>query len=90
MADPLAILLVDDDEVDRLAVKRMLRQAGLDVEVEERSDREGALSAAQARRFDCALLDYRLPGADGLCASAASAFRSSHSPARATKKSRSS
>jgi signal transduction histidine kinase len=66
MADPLAILLVDDDEVDRLAVKRMLRQAGLDVEVEERSDREGALSAAQARRFDCALLDYRLPGADGL------------------------
>jgi signal transduction histidine kinase len=66
MADPLAILLVDDDEVDRLAVKRMLRQAGLDAEVEEHSSWEGALSAAKARRFDCLLLDYRLPGADGI------------------------
>jgi signal transduction histidine kinase len=66
MADPLRILLVDDDEVDRLAVKRLLRQAGIEAEVDERTDRAGALDAAQEGRFDCALLDYRLPGTDGV------------------------
>jgi signal transduction histidine kinase len=66
MTEPLRILLVDDDHVDRLAVKRLLRQAGLTVEVEERADRAGALAAAEQQRFDCALLDYRLPGTDGL------------------------
>ena len=66
MAEPLRILLVDDDHLDRVAVKRLLRQAGLMVEVEERTDRAGALAAAEEQRFDCALLDYRLPGTDGL------------------------
>jgi signal transduction histidine kinase len=66
MADPLRILLVDDDEVDRLAVQRLLRQAGIVAEVDERSDRAGALIAAQSHRYDCVLLDYRLPGTDGV------------------------
>jgi FixJ family two-component response regulator len=66
MADPLRILLVDDDEVDRLAVKRLLRQAGFAAEIDERSDRAGALAAAQQHRYDCVLLDYRLPGTDGV------------------------
>jgi len=66
MADPLRILLVDDDEVDRLAVRRLLRQAGIQAEVEERTDRAGALAAVEGQAFDCALLDYRLPGTDGV------------------------
>ncbi|HET7217187.1 MAG TPA: response regulator [Vicinamibacterales bacterium] len=66
MADPLRILLVDDDEVDRLAVKRLLRQAGIAAEIDERADRGGALTAAQQNRYDCVLLDYRLPGTDGV------------------------
>jgi len=66
MSDPLRILLVDDDEIDRRAVKRLLRQAGMDAEVEEQPDRTGALAAAERRRFDCVLLDYRLPGTDGI------------------------
>ena len=66
MADPLRILLVDDDEVDRLAVKRLLRRAGFAAEIDERSDRAGALAAAQQHRYDCVLLDYRLPGTDGV------------------------
>ena len=66
MADPLHILLVDDDEVDRLAVKRLLRQAGIEAEIEERTDRVGALAAVHERHFDCALLDYRLPATDGV------------------------
>jgi signal transduction histidine kinase len=66
MTSPLRILLVDDDAVDRMAVKRLLSHAGVPVEVEERSDAAGALSAVQQKQFDCALLDYRLPGADGI------------------------
>jgi len=66
MADALRILLVDDDEVDRLAVKRLLRQAGIAAEVEERTDRQGALAALKAGRVDCVLLDYRLPKSDGV------------------------
>jgi signal transduction histidine kinase len=62
----LRILLVDDDEVDRRAVVRLLRKAGIQADVEEQSDRAGALSAAQAGQFDCTLLDYRLPGTDGV------------------------
>jgi signal transduction histidine kinase len=67
MAEPLRILLVDDDDVDRLAVKRLLRGGGgMDADVSERTDRAGALAAVQSERFDCILLDYRLPGIDGL------------------------
>jgi signal transduction histidine kinase len=62
----LRILLVDDDEVDRRAVMRLLRQAGIPARVEERGDRISALAAAHAEPFDCVLLDYRLPGTDGL------------------------
>jgi signal transduction histidine kinase len=65
-ATSLRILLVDDDQLDRMAVKRLLRQAGIDAVVEERSDRDGALEAAREGTFDCALIDYRLPGTDGL------------------------
>jgi signal transduction histidine kinase len=69
MANPptsLRILLVDDDQLDRMAVKRLLRQAGIEAVVEERSDREGALAAARDGAFDCALIDYRLAATDGL------------------------
>ena len=66
MPEPLRILLVDDDDVDRLAVKRLLRQAGIAAAIDERSDRAGALAAAQQHRYDCVLLDYRLPGTDGV------------------------
>ena len=66
MGTPLQLLLVDDDEVDRLAVKRLLRQTRFDVTVEERTDRRSALAAFAPGAFDCVLLDYNLPGADGL------------------------
>jgi signal transduction histidine kinase len=66
MSVPLRILLVDDDDVDRLAVKRLLKQTRFDVSVEERTDRDSALEAARPNAFDCVLLDYNLPGTDGL------------------------
>ena len=66
MLPPLRLLLVDDDDVDRLAVKRLLKQTRFDVLVEERTDRASALEAFGPEAFDCVLLDYNLPGADGL------------------------
>jgi signal transduction histidine kinase len=66
MAYSLRILLVDDDDVDRMAVKRLLKQAGVEAEVEERVDAASALAVAHQQLFDCALLDYRLPATDGI------------------------
>ena len=60
------ILLVDDDEVDRLAVARALRSAGLEVTLQEAGSVAAAVTALGASAFDCVLLDYQLPGGDGL------------------------
>ncbi len=67
MADPrLKILIVDDDDVDRMAVRRALKASGLDVLVTEAEDADSALAKLEREHFDCTLLDYRMPGSDGL------------------------
>lgn len=62
----IEILVVDDDEVDRLTVSRGLARAGLAARVTEVRTAEEALTATAARVFDCIFLDYNLPGADGM------------------------
>ncbi len=72
----LRLLVVDDDAVDRLAVRRALRQAGIDAEVLEAEDGGSAVAAVRAAAaaaaaggpgpVDCVLLDYQLPDATGL------------------------
>jgi signal transduction histidine kinase/CheY-like chemotaxis protein len=62
---PLRILLVDDDEVDRMAVRRTLGKTGLELEVEEAASAREAASLLGESEFDCALVDYRLPDGDG-------------------------
>ena len=66
MSDPLRVLVVDDDAVDRMAVRRALRAGGIGAHVEEAEDVAGALAALRDQRFDCVFLDYQLPGGDGL------------------------
>ena len=63
---PLRILLVDDDAVDREAVRRTLAAADLDVQLETAETAEAAVSSARATSVDCVLLDYYLPGTTGL------------------------
>ena len=60
------ILLVDDDEVDRLAVERALHSGGLHAILREAESVDAAISALAEGAFDCVLLDYQLPGGDGL------------------------
>ena len=67
MAETLRILIVDDDRVDRLAVKRLLQQSTFRIEVLECGDQRSAGEAIRGGpEFDCVLLDYHLPGTDGI------------------------
>jgi signal transduction histidine kinase len=66
MAKELNILLVDDDEVDRMAICRALGRADLQVTITEVTNAEEARHALGSQRYDCVFLDYRLPEQDGL------------------------
>jgi signal transduction histidine kinase len=64
MLEPqIELLLVDDDEVDRELVCRLLSEAHL---VREAATAMDAMAAIELHRPDCVLLDYRLPDMDGL------------------------
>ena len=62
-ASPVRILLVDDDEVDREAVSRLLASP---YEVVEAATGRAALECLQTGLPDCVLLDYLLPDLDAL------------------------
>ncbi len=66
MSETLQLLLVDDDEVDRLAVRRHLRTSGIAVEIVEATSGREALQRLEGQSFDVILLDFLLPGEDGL------------------------
>jgi two-component system response regulator MprA len=59
----VAILVVDDDEGLRKALRRVLVSSGFEVEVAR--DGEEALAWLEARSFDAVVLDVMLPGRDG-------------------------
>lgn len=66
MEKNLKLLVVDDDQVDRMAVRRALKKAGLSTEVTEAADCASAIVALTENNFDGAFLDYRLPDQNGL------------------------
>jgi len=66
MDEILKILIVDDDEVDRMALRRLLKTAGVKIEAVEAFNCRAAIAALKEQPFDCAFIDYRLPDMDGL------------------------
>lgn len=66
MKEKLRILIVDDDEVDRMAVRSVLTKAGVELELSEVGDGKGAIALLNDTLYDCVFLDYRLPDQDGL------------------------
>ncbi|GAX36952.1 ATP-binding response regulator [Nodularia sp. NIES-3585] len=66
MKETLRILVVDENEVDRMAVRRALTQAGVCLELSEVTDGRDALATLKTTTYDCVFLDYRLPDQDGL------------------------
>jgi signal transduction histidine kinase len=66
MTDTWRILVVDDDDVDRMAVQRHLQKSSLALEVVEAQDAAAAQQRLDAEHFSCMFLDYRLPDAEGV------------------------
>jgi two-component system, sensor histidine kinase and response regulator len=63
---PLQILIVDDDEVDRMAVQRALAKAGISLVATAASTYAEAIEHLKTRQFDCTFVDYGLPDRNGL------------------------
>jgi two-component system, sensor histidine kinase and response regulator len=66
MEESLDILIVDDDEVDRMAVRRALLKSGMAVTVTEATNCAEAIALLQANLYDCTFVDYGLPDENGL------------------------
>lgn len=66
MEEKLKILVLDDDEVERIAVCCALLKSGFQVEISEASDGKSALNNVVSHSYDCIFLDDRLRDQDGL------------------------
>ena len=60
------VLVVDDDILDRMAVRRALARSGVDVNIDEATGAVDALSIVPRNDFDCVFLDYHLGDGNGL------------------------
>lgn len=65
MEQLLKILLIDDDEVDRLAVRRALGKIPQNMVVEEAHDLASGIEVLKGTHIDCIIVDYILPDGDG-------------------------
>ncbi|MEM7441282.1 MAG: ATP-binding protein [Pseudomonadota bacterium] len=61
---PFNLLLVDDSSVNRLVMKRFIKQ--LDLSLEEAESGIEAVDAFLARDFDAIFMDVQMPGMDGM------------------------
>ena len=66
MDETLRILIVDDDEIDRMAVSRALIKSGMNVVITEAATCTEALTLLRTELFDCTFVDYGLPDQNGL------------------------
>jgi signal transduction histidine kinase len=76
----LTILIADDDAGDRRQITRAILQAGLLCECSETETTEQALAMCEQHEFDCVIVDYHLPGQDGLAGITAMHERFPHLP----------
>jgi len=63
-APQLRVLIVDDDELDRSAIRRCLVQSGVALSVDEAATAADARTIIRPGAFDCVILDYYMPGVD--------------------------
>ena len=64
MVDSPVIGIVDDDESVRLALASLVRSAGYSIRVF--ASAEDFLAAGEMRALRCLIVDWRMPGMDGL------------------------
>jgi len=63
---PLNLLLVDDSRIARLSLKRQLQSLGLTLNLLEAESADAAEARLQDQPADIALIDFNMPGRDGL------------------------
>lgn len=66
MAENIRILNIEDEEVDHLALLRMVKEKGLAYEVDRAANIAEAAALLEKNKYDAALIDYRLPDGTGL------------------------
>lgn len=66
MKNKVSLLVVDDDDVDRERIRRMLKASDLNVKLHEVSTAGDTYIAVGENNFDCIIVDYRLGNDDGL------------------------
>ncbi len=62
----ISVLVIDDDEVDRIALKRSIKSSGYNVDIVTTNSKAEGLAAMCNKVFDCIFLDYNLPDSNGL------------------------
>ena len=60
------VLVVDDDKIDRMNILRVLKKSDFTSVITEADTAEKGLALIKNRRFDIVLLDYNLPGINGI------------------------
>lgn len=60
------LLLVEDHELDREAIRRALQRADLDISLDEATCLDCARRQLEEKRYDCVLSDLTLPDGEGL------------------------
>lgn len=67
-APPLEILVIDDNRIDREAIRRGLKSLNLGDKtvIHEADNGRTGLEFIRGRNLDCVFLDYRLPDMDGI------------------------
>ncbi len=64
MKEKLRILLIDDDEVDRKSVQKILSDFDTTLELIDAKNIKEGIEKSKEGNFDCVLLDYELPDGD--------------------------
>lgn len=62
----LKVLLIEDDSEDRLIIKDLLEKSNLQIDLDEAASSSEGLKKLKSDSYDCAIVDYVIPGVTGL------------------------
>ncbi|WP_051360105.1 response regulator [Adhaeribacter aquaticus] len=66
MSENIRLLIIDDDEVDRITIQRSLRKVDFPATIDMAERGEEGLAMLLENSYNCILVDYRLPDTDGV------------------------
>ncbi len=66
MANNIRVLCVEDDELDRMIIKRAVKSSGMNIDLSFAEDIDSGKEQTKDTEYDCIFLDYNLPGGSGL------------------------